>query len=519
MKNLLLYALILISVTSLLTACLPKANEPPEMPHSPNPEDGASDVKLTPVLSWSATDPDGDPLKYDVYFGTTPDPMLVATDVSESEYRPGVLKHGTRYYWRVVAKDGNGGVATGTVWSFTTIEAEEEWRREWELGTTSKLFSVRQTPDGGYVVVGGMNSSEIPGYHRYLDFWIVRLDRDGSTMWLKALGGSWSEEARSVELDPDGGYVIAGYTFSGDGDVPGNHGNRDFWIVKLNSGGYIVEWSVNLGGSNIDHPMSIRRALDGGYVAVGYTYSSDGDVSGMHGFSDFWVVRFSGEGDVLWKKCLGGGHADEGFSVDRTSDGGYVVAGYTYSNDGDVSGNHGLSDMWVVKLKRNGDIEWERSIGGSGRDEAFSIQQTSDGGYVVVGYTRSDDFDAYGSGYHGSADVWVVKLDSDGKIEWQRAFGGFEEDVAYSVHQTFDGGYILAGYTYSNDGDVSELHSGKDSWLFKIDSEGNLEWDMVLDFSGDNQIESVRQTEDGGFVISGRVGRYRSKKAFIVKIR
>ncbi len=200
---------------------------------------------------------------------------------------------------------------------------------------------------------------------------------------------------------------------------------------------------------------------------LGGTFSNDGDVSGNHGIVDSWIVKLNSSGDIIWQKCFGGTDDDVAFSIQQTSDGGFIVAGYTSSNDGDVSGNHGGGDYWVVKLDSSGTIQWQKCLGGTDNDEAKSIQQTSDGGYIVAGETWSNDGDV--SGNHGNSDYWVVKLNSSGDIEWQKCLGGTVKDIAKTIQQTSDGGFIVAGYTNSNDGDVSGIHGDYyDFWVVKL---------------------------------------------------
>ena len=169
---------------------------------------------------------------------------------------------------------------------------------------------------------------------------------------------------------------------------------------------------------------------------------------------------------IAWQKCFGGSKDDEAKSIQQTSDGGFIVAGKTWSNDGDVTGNHGREDFWAVKLSATGAIQWQKCLGGSGWDVATSIQQTSDGGFIVAGRTNSNDGDVTGN--HGNDDFWVAKLSSTGAIQWQKSLGGSGEDKAYSIQQTSDGGFIVAGYTASNDGDVTGNHGYDDFWVVKL---------------------------------------------------
>jgi len=238
-----------------------------------------------------------------------------------------------------------------------------------------------------------------------------------------------------------------------------------------------IEWQKSLGGSANEKAHSIQQTFDGGFIITGWTRSNNGDVSGYHGggscdAGDYWVVKLDAESpsSIVWQKCLGGSLGDAANSIQQTTDGGYVVVGFTNSNDGDVSGNHGLSDYWVVKLDALGDIVWQKCLGGHSSDGASSIQQTTDGGYIVAGFTNSNDGDV--SGNHGLSDYWVVKLNSSGSIEWQRCLGGSDYDGAYFIQQTTDSGYVIAGLSYSNDGDVSGNHGGEDYWVVKLNAGG-----------------------------------------------
>ena len=184
--------------------------------------------------------------------------------------------------------------------------------------------------------------------------------------WQKCLGGTADDFANSIQQTSDGGFIVAGETRSNDGDVSGNHGKSDAWVVKLNSLGDIL-WKKCLGGTGNDYARSIQQISDGGFILTGYTNSNNGDVSGNNGYYDAWVVKLNSSGDILWQKCLGGTYDDYARSIQQTSDTGFILAGYTFSNDGDVSGNHGFSDAWVVKLNSSGDIIWQKCFGGTMR--------------------------------------------------------------------------------------------------------------------------------------------------------
>ncbi|MBK8912343.1 MAG: T9SS C-terminal target domain-containing protein [Chlorobi bacterium] len=408
-------------------------------------------------------------------------------------------------------------VLLGAVLLWQPLHAQQpspaiEWQKALGGSGNDVAYSITQTSDGGYIVAGYSYSTDgdVSGHHgaaNHPDFWIVKLTSGGEIEWQKSLGGSDGDWANSITQTRDGGYIVAGYSNSTNGDVSGNHGGLDYWIVKLTSGGEI-EWQKSLGGSGDDWASSITQTSDGGYIVAGRSNSTDGDVSGHHGAAnhpDFWIVKLTSGGEIEWQKSLGGSNYDDARSITQTSDGGYIVAGSSGSTDGDVSGNHGGGDSWIVKLTSGGEIEWEKSLGGSNYDDARSITQTSDGGYIVAGVSTSNDGDV--SGNYGLFDYWIVKLTSGGGIEWQKSLGGNRDDLASSITQTRDGGYIVAGSSRSTDGDVTGHHGSidsTDSWIVKLTSGGGIEWEKSLGGSGLDLASSITQTSDGGYIVAGQ---------------
>ena len=352
------------------------------------------------------------------------------------------------------------------------------------LGGTGEDIAnlIKQTSDGGYIVGGSTDSNDgyVVGNHGNLDCWIIKLNSTGDTVWTKCLGGSASDYTTSIEQTTDGGYIIAVSSASNDGDVAGNNGGTDYWIVKLSSTGNIL-WTKSLGGTGNETATSIKQTTDGGYIVAGGTTSTNGYVTGNHGGRDYWIIKLNNIGDTIWTKCLGG-TADEGLSysdpdIQQTIDGGYILSGYTYSNNGDVSGNHGAADYWIVKLNSSGSITWQKCFGGSDFELATSIKQTADGGYVVTGYANSANQDVFGIHRRGFYwDYWVVKLNSTGGIEWQQCLGGFDSDFANSIQQAADGNYIIAGSSFSTAGDVTGNHGGSDFWIVKIITPTHYVW-------------------------------------------
>ena len=340
---------------------------------------------------------------------------------------------------------------------------------------TDLLNTIIQTSDGGYAVAGATASSSLPRYHSGGDAYVVKLDNIGNVQWQNCYGGSEPDEANSIIQTSDGGFVMAGYSESNNGDLTGNHGDEDAWVVKLNSAGTIV-WQKNYGGSYYDVANSIVQTSDGGYVAMaGSTNSNDDDINsgenhGTPGTNDEWVVKLDNTGGIEWQKCLGGTRDDYATSIIQIKGGGYAVAGYTDSDDSDVSGNHGHGndDYWVVKLDDVGNLLWQKCLGGSDIDDAYSIIQTNDSGYAVAGFSSSYDQEV--SGDYGQFDFWVVKLNDTGAIQWQKHLGGTSYDQATSLIQTSDGNYVIAGVTSSNDSDIKgNNHGGEDMWVVELE--------------------------------------------------
>ncbi|MEX2350099.1 MAG: hypothetical protein WD554_04410, partial [Flavobacteriaceae bacterium] len=377
-----------------------------------------------------------------------------------------------------------------------------EWEQNYGGSANDATNDIQQTVDGGYILAGysSSNDGDVSGNQGGPDYWVVKLDESGVLVWQKTLGGTGYDVAHSVQQTADGGYIVAGFSNSNDGDVSGNHGDFDYWIVKLDSNGSLI-WQKSLGGTGDDRAYSIQQTADGGFIVAGESDSNNGDVSGNNGLTDFWVVKLDENGVLVWQKSLGGTGYDVAHSVQQTADGGYIVAGESDSNNGDVSGNNGLDDIWVVKLDENGMLIWQKSLGGSIGERALSIQETIDGGYIVVGYSNSNDGDV--SENFGGDDMWVVKLDNNGVLVLQKALGGSSLDSAHSIQQTTDWGYIIAGQTYSNDGLVSVNNGEVDYWVVKLDDIGTLLWEKALGGTSKDVATSIWQTLDGGYIVAG----------------
>jgi len=395
---------------------------------------------------------------------------------------------------------------------FAQSAPDIEWQKS--LGGTSEeeALCIQQTADGGFIIAGESysNDNDVSGNHGASDYWIIKTDNSGEIQWQKSLGGSSYEVASSIRQCTDGGYIVAGFSRSNDDDVTDHHGTTsfyDYWVVKLDSIG-TIEWQKSLGGTVNEFANSVLQTVDGSFVVAGYSASVDGDVTGHHGgtvTTDYWIVRLSASGNLLWEKSLGGTATETANSISQTTDGGFIVAGYSNSSDFDVTVNYGTFDYWIVKLDSAGNIEWQKSLGGTADDESASALQTFDGGYIAAGHSFSDDNDVTGN--HGGYDYWIAKLHSDGSLDWQKSLGGSSDDFASSIDQTADSGFIVAGYTSSNNnGDVSGYHGGfywGDYWILKLDASGNLVWQKCLGGTNDDVPVSIQQIDNGGSIIAG----------------
>lgn len=385
-----------------------------------------------------------------------------------------------------------------------------EWQKTYGGSSYDGAYCIKQTSDGGYIVSGYSWSADgdVKGHHGtngwYPDGWVMKLNANGDTAWTKSLGGTYDDYANAVMETDDGNFVVALQTQSDDGDVSVNKGGWDYWIVKLDTAGSIL-WEKSYGGTGSDYATSVVQATDGNYVVAGFSNSTGGDVTGNKGGEDFWIIKIDeNNGSIIWKKNYGGTGYDDAISIANTFDNGFIAAGYTSSDDGDITQNQGYNDYWVVKLDSAGDLQWQKTMGGDYYDEANSVVQTSDSGYIIAGASYSTGGTGDVSVSKGGWDYWLVKLNSSGtQIEWEKTYGGTMNDLPYSVIQTSENGYMLAGFSESNDNDVTGNHGSKDFWTIKLNNSGTIQWTGT--FGGDSldYCFGMIQTNDGGYALTG----------------
>ncbi len=351
--------------------------------------------------------------------------------------------------------------------STTWAQPEEEWNRTFGGPGHEVGGPISKTQDGGYVLTG-MTESYGAGNG---DLWLVKVDREGGRVWDRTFGGKGVDVGESVTEAEDGGYIVAGYTTSFGA------GGKDAWLIKTDSDGN-TEWDENLGGAGDDAAWSAEEMKDGGYVVLGCT-----DSYGI-GKGDVWLVKTDADGKEVWNRTFGGPSDDEGMAVTETADGGLIIAGRTDSY------GVGEYDAWLIKTDPEGNELWDATYGGTEQDGICSVQETDDG-YVAAGFTNS-----FGSGEY---EVWLVKTDLEGVELWNSTIGISAGDFGNSVQKTTDGGYIVAGWT-SRDGTRA---SPDDALLIKTDSGGKVEWMALFGGDGIQSGVSALQDEDGGYVLAG----------------
>ncbi|MBI5740238.1 MAG: hypothetical protein HZA16_05890 [Nitrospirae bacterium] len=348
-------------------------------------------------------------------------------------------------------------------------QSQIEWYRNIGGSSSDTAGVVRQTTDGGYIISGSATTNTEHDY----DAQMTKTNPRGLIIWQKRFGGTAADYGTSVQQTAEGGFIMTGATRSF------GEGYRDVWLIKTDRNGN-EEWNRTFGGEDYDYGRSVQQTTDGGYIVSGYTKSFGA------GLDDVLLIKTDGIGNEVWKRTFGGEMIDYGRQAWQTADGGYIIIGETISYASSLS----KYDAWLIKTDADGIAEWTRTFGGLGDDRGCAVQQTADGGYIITGYT-----DSVGEGDY---DLWLFKADRDGNEIWSKTFGGAKDDRGRSVQITGDGGYIIAGYTYSFGTGLDDM------WIIKTDANGNKLWDRTIgransyDTSG-----SASQTADGGYVVLG----------------
>jgi len=330
-----------------------------------------------------------------------------------------------------------------------------------------------QTNDGGYALTGKTYTSDFSGE----DVYVVKLDAAGNINWTKTIGGKYDQFGNSIIQTKNGGYAITGATYSS------SFTGEDVYAVNLDTAGN-VKWTQTVGGINDEFGYSIDQAKDGGYLITGATSPLGEEVENVY------LVKTDSAGGIKWKKTFTGLEYGHGSSIIETNDGGYAMGGY---KGGNTSNKY---DFSIIKLDSAGNVKWNRSIGGTGSKATYSMVQTKDGGYIATGTIDSSSLK--------DKDVYVVKIDAEGNLQWTKTLGGANDDIGTAIIQTTDGGYALTGATKSSGA------GGYDVFVVKLNSNGNIGWTKSIGGEGDDEGESIVQTNDGGYAIGGFTNVYKT---------
>ncbi len=360
----------------------------------------------------------------------------------------------------------------------------------------------------------GISGDKTQDAHGGLDYWIVKTDASGTKQWDVRFGGSGDDELRSVQQTTDGGYILAGFSSSGiSGDKSeAGRGVTDYWLVKTDANG-IKQWDARFGGASTDELRSCSQTIDGGYILAGFSKSviSGDKTFACLGATDYWIVKINAEGVKQWDAVFGGSDSEYLYAIQQTADEGYILGGYSESGiTGDVTEDcKGGFDFWMVKTDASGGKQWDKRFGGSGYDKQKFIQQTTDGGYLLAGWSDSGISGDKTQANMGNGDYWIVKTDATGAKMWDAAYGGSLDDKIHCVPQTNDGGYLLGGYSYSNSGgDVTQASQGlNDYWIVKISSTTSLQKyfaDADGDGFGNPAHDTLAMSQPSGFVTNNK---------------
>jgi len=369
--------------------------------------------------------------------------------------------------------------------------------------------SIKNTSDGGYVILGytqSMDGDISDKQNESFDYWVLKYDEQNSLQWSKTYGGTGIDVGNDIVQTSDGGYAIIGYSTSSDEDVTENAGAHDYWIAKLDSAGN-MSWQKSFGYSGTDDGLSIIQTSDNGYLITGVLdVSASGgagntrNANSRHAGGDYWAIKLGASGTLQWSRYFGGSFTDTPFDVIQ-SNSGYILVGASDSDDVDITASNGQYDFWVINISNAGELIWEKSFGGSEIDEARAIVHSGDGNFLIVGDTRSNDVDI--SENLGGADLWVIKITPLGELIWEKTIGGSGFDVGRSIKGMQDGGFLVSGSSRSSDGDVNSNHGQNDAWVLKINNNGSLVWERSIGGTSIDFANDAIELNDGSVIAVG----------------
>ncbi len=371
-----------------------------------------------------------------------------------------------------------------------------DWSFSFGGSNIESASKMSELNDGRIIVCGSTSSDDkdLTSNKGGSDACLILINRIGKKIWHKTYGGSGEDYFGDVKVCQDKGFIICGSSTSSDGDLLKNNGTHDLWVLKTDTAGNLI-WSRTYGGSKMDRAAEIRELPDGGYVVIGTTESKDGDVNANKGHENIWLLKLDVNGNIVWQKTYGGSRSEAGLSLDICKDNGFILCGYSSSDDGDLTVHYGESDIWVLKINTSGNIVWQRKYGQAGYESGRCVRECKEGGFIISG-------EFYQLNNYGW-DIWVLKLNSAGGLLWDRKIGGSSYDWSFSVSQCEDNGFIVIGNAASRDGQVMESKGERDIWFLKFTNYGNIEWSKAIGGSKSDHGFCVLQSQDGAYLACG----------------
>ena len=348
---------------------------------------------------------------------------------------------------------------------------ELQWQKTYGGSNDEKAYEIIQTNDNGFAVIGYSKSDDgdLNSNQGFEDIWILKLDTTGNILWKTSTGFSGTDQGFSLIQTSDNGYFIASIldvTASGglgNAKTAAKHAGGDYWGIKLDTNG-TIEWRKYFGGTNTDTCYDITET-SGGYLMVGSSDSDDVDITNNKGGYDFWVVKIDKVGALLWEKSFGGDEIDEARAITTTNNGNFIIIGDTRSTTKDVTQNNGGADLWAIKITTDGELIWQKNYGGASFDVGRSIRKTIDGGFLISGSSRSAD---NGFTNKGQNDALILKIDANGNLQWQKTIGGTEIDFCYDALELTNGNIIAVGESSSNNQDIVTNKGFSDLLIIKL---------------------------------------------------
>jgi hypothetical protein len=373
--------------------------------------------------------------------------------------------------------------------------------------------AVVASDDGAFMVVGSTYSND--GHFTGLksstdaDYFLMRVRPDGAVDWTKVYGGPDDEIATGITKTSDGGFVLSGYSRSDNCFTGSNGGFHDYYILKVDAQGNEV-WCKNFGYPGSDQAQNIIETREGDLMVTGFFDVSASEGQGnedrnnsgtLHGVGEYWGIKLDAEGQFFWKRYFGGSNNDRSYNLVQASDGGFILIGSSESDDFDITDSRGSYDYWAVKLSASGALEWTRSYGGSEIDIAYDIVLMESGNYLIAGDARSNDFDV--SVNLGNADLWLIEIDPQGNLIWEKSLGGSMFDSAKDLLRMNDGLYCVTGSSRSNDGNVAANNGQNDAWTVVVNAQGEIQYEVSIGGSSLDFSEAAAQGADGSLMVVG----------------